>query len=417
MMVEHSAALSLLLNLGSSPKSQDVQRVLKSTLEAGLSEHSEFATAILRGLTKERRSQAALQVCICMRHLEVRLSNAHFNTVLSEASRCGQTQLVFKTLCIMEQSRISPDRVSYNFAITASDKAGDWQRGLAAFSSLAQRLIAPDNISYSGAVSSCAKAANWQLALSLLDQMDEERDVAEKASYTAAMNACGRGLEWETALRLFSQLIDRGTVLDTVCCSAAIDACEKSSCWSQAVSLLHAMAGFEFSPNEISYNAAMSACGRSGQWQHALSLLDTMSERKLTPGPMCVGTACNALRLGVGPEPAYSLLKRFLQHWSENEQAARIKIPGIHSERPNAHHSKDEARHALSFLKCAPGVDAIVKPAGVSTERAVEQLKRQLRQSSRFSQHLDYFIVSRLDNPTSGVLPLARGVEGSAAAN
>ncbi|CAJ1338195.1 unnamed protein product, partial [Effrenium voratum] len=58
------------------------------------------------------------------------------------------------------------------------------------------------------------------------------------------------------------------------------------------------------------------------------------------------------------------------------------------------------------ILACRCGVLAVCKPAGVRTEELLEDLYT--------AWNRPMFLVSRLDHPTSGVLPIALGEEGSA---
>eukprot|EP00913_Durusdinium_trenchii_P029176 g27352.t1 len=80
--------------------------------------------------------------------------------------------------------------------------------------------------------------------------------------------------------------------------------------------------------------------------------------------------------------------------------AGNVGHPGAHAEGPQS-----------KALATSSGVIAISKPAGVTTEDLVEALQEQCQ------PHGSLRIVSRLDHPTSGVLPLAVGIEGSMEAN
>ena len=64
-----------------------------------------------------------------------------------------------------------------------------------------------------------------------------------------------------------------------------------------------------------------------------------------------------------------------------------------------------------------PGGITVIKPAGATTEAIVRQLSQQLADDLAASDPLGLAIVSRLEHPTSGVLPVALGSESTLAAN
>ncbi|CAE7722664.1 rluC, partial [Symbiodinium sp. KB8] len=126
------------------------------------------------------------------------------------------------------------------------------------------------------------------------------------------------------------------------------------------------------------------ACADGGAWVCAVALLDDMMQRKLTPDCWAAGSAAHAVGQRLGLEAAYELLEKLRDRWQSK------------------HSSIDAGQLASTIeakvLNLASGVIAFEKPAGIRTEDLVRGVA---------------CLVSRLDHPTSGVLPLPLGIEGS----
>ncbi|CAE8702924.1 unnamed protein product [Polarella glacialis] len=112
---------------------------------------------------------------------------------------------------------------------------------------------------------------------------------------------------------------------------------------------------------------------------------------------MQVGSVANSLQKAHGKSAALALLQEFRQTWlaREGDASAVLAVAGELENLP------------FEVICNAPGLLAISKPAGISTEDALNKVSFHLR--------LLVTAVSRLDLPTSGVLPMAVGAEDSAA--
>ncbi|CAE8645023.1 unnamed protein product [Polarella glacialis] len=214
----------------------------------------------------------------------------------------------------------------------------------------------------SSAISAYEKGGDW---LGMLTGMDASDEGGSAAISNAAISACEKGGQWQLALGLLKQMPASKIAPDVVCFSAAISACEKGGQWRLALDLLTVMPQMKCNPNVVSYSSAISACEKGGQWQLAMELLAEMPEmRNLAVfrhvRKVASGSVAGALQLVASRDAAFEFLGKMLDLW---------------------------------------------------------QLSQQLAREQSMSRPVDLQIVSRLDHPTSGVVPVATGVDGSPAAN
>ncbi|CAE8586885.1 unnamed protein product [Polarella glacialis] len=139
-----------------------------------------------------------------------------------------------------------------------------------------------------------------------------------------------------------------------------------------------------------------------------------MVENQVMPNGLHAGSAASSVRVSVGNEAAWELLDGLLTLWLEHESPEdKLQTSWLDDDFGGSDTSED----VLPVLCHGPGVVGIFKPAGVTTEEAVRQLSQQLGHRRHMPKPVDLHVVSRLDHPTSGVLPLGLGAVGSAAAN
>eukprot|EP00913_Durusdinium_trenchii_P028075 g26322.t1 len=181
----------------------------------------------------------------------------------------------------------------------------------------------------------------------------QELHLSDFRSYGIAMSA--PELPWPHALLLLGRLEAAGEV-NVVGCTAAIRACASAGEWRRA---LEEMWSRRIARSAISFGAAISACEDEGLWRTGLALLDALLAAQLQPDGRIYGSVVGALR--------------------------------------------KEEREQIPVLAAAPGILALSKPSGVRTEELL-LLAGLTRGVS---------LVSRLDAPTSGVLPLILGASGS----
>ncbi|CAE8639941.1 unnamed protein product [Polarella glacialis] len=347
----------------------------------------------------------------------------------------------------MPERKLTPNEVSYSAAISACEKVGRWQLALKLLDTMPQISIVPNAVSFNAAISACEKGGQWEMALSLLRQMPHVKISPNTITYSAAISACEKGGQWQLAFSLLNLMPEMTISQNAVSYNAAISACEKGGQWQLALSLLSNMLGIGLSLDGTTSGAALSACEQVSAWQPALALLDNMLSSQLLPNGLHAGSAASSLRKALGDSAAYELLDKLRELWEDNSNSNSNNNYNNYNnnsnnnkqpwEDSNNNNKQPEVRlweagqpvdqqlavppEALAavfdVLSDVPGVIAIFKPSGVTTEEAVNELSQQLARQRHVSESVDLHIVSRLDHPTSGVLPLALGAVGSTAAN
>ena len=101
----------------------------------------------------------------------------------------------------------------------------------------------------------------------------------------------------------------------------------------------------------------------------------------------------------LGRSRALETLEYFRGLWTQGQ-----------SDQPNVGYTdKFESLKSFKVLADAPGVLAFEKPQSVLTEEACQLITQELK--------MPVTVISRLDQVTSGIVPVALGAEGSSAAN
>ncbi|CAJ1361452.1 unnamed protein product [Effrenium voratum] len=177
-------------------------------------------------------------------------------------------------------------------------------------------------------------------------------------------------LEWSLCTRM-----QREVEPNHFCESSAVS----SLCWPKALHVLQV-------PKKVACGALVAACAKASAWEAALGCLQRMQEAQITPGAVEVGTVAAALGQARGREQAWQLMRSMAELWRTHGEAPPVNLEGI--------------------LKQGKGILVANKPEGISTERFAARLSARLG-------HRPLSLISRLDFPTSGVLPLALGTEAS----
>ncbi|CAE7206808.1 unnamed protein product [Symbiodinium natans] len=315
----------------------------------------------LRAIAEGRQWATAFGLLWELISYMVEVNTFAFSSTLKSLEGSGHWDLALHTLEEMEQWSLGKDLVSYNTAMTACETSGQWQAALALVQALVNSSVAPD-----------------------------------KFSYGALLRASAAGLQWQLSCALLAE--ERSLRSDNYCCSAAMVACAECEEWSSALALLTELRRSGASLDKVSYSAAIGACGRGSLWRLAVSLVASMMRRKLTPDGVHVGDAVSCVRQARGEDAALDYLLTLRRPWGAlldmPSSRAVVKVPSLVWEPP--------------FL-------AVLKPAGTATEEFLRRLAVELAPPA--TPPMSIATPSRLDHPTSGVLPVALGTGGSFAPN
>ena len=286
--------------------------------------------------------------------------------------------------------------VTCNSAMNAC--GGQWRHACWLLYSMPSLQISPEDVSYNTAISACVRGTCWQQGLVLFTEMFEALVEPDRISFNSALSACQKGNEWQLALKLMEQISSYSLQADEFCFTTLLSACEVAG-WERCLSVLNDL-NKKVNLTPVMFGVQMSACERDGAWAAALSTLEAIMASDLIPDALHVGSAANAVRKGQDVEAAWRLLEKMKSLWSQSwDQEIQQPFPGLRWS-------------TNKVVRQGPGVLACLKPAGIATEDFVEELAVELEVVPEA-----FTIVSRLDHPTSGILMVALGLQGSPSAN
>ncbi|CAE7532490.1 unnamed protein product [Symbiodinium sp. CCMP2456] len=346
-----------------------------------------FSSAI-SSCAKAGQWSVALQILQQMSSCHVVHDTISCSAAISACEKAGQWTVALEILGSMPTLRVLADAVTLASAISCLEKGEQWEKALQLLSQGSGEKMQVNHIGLSAAISACEKAGQWKAACEVLRFSATARIRTDIVAYSAAIAACSRSGEWEAAFGLLEQMAVEHIRHDTVACTAAITACTNSTEWTRALSLLNSMKLKLLSPEIFAYTAALSACDLGERWEEALILMEDMQQSSMVIDGMHVGCAISAVQKRRGRPAAIRLLKALRATWPP-------LIPGSR-----------EDMEGLDVLSLHPGLLVLNKPAGVRTEDMLEQVAR----------HGQVTEISRLDVPTSGVLPVVLDAEGTTAA-
>ncbi|CAJ1406399.1 unnamed protein product [Effrenium voratum] len=364
----------------------------------------------------------ALHLLGAMRLATLRADVFSFSAATSACAKAGKWQLACGLFARMARS-MSPDSVSYGSLIKACEAGNRWISALNALETMETTKVPLNEVICNSAISACSAGSRWEHALAIFHSMPRRNIVPQVVGYNAAISACVRGSSWNQGMAIFQEMPAAGVPPDQISFNSALSACQRSSNWQQALALIELMPRSSVAPEEFCFTTAlsccegwqlclqllsgfedsqitplmlgvvMSACETAGAWEASLSLLQHLLARRATPDALHVGSAANALRRAQGFGAALRLLEAMKATWAAEMGDVR----------------QMEEVWSPKCLQAGHGVLACMKPEGITTEDFVQELAEDLQEQLG--------IVSRLDQPTSGALMVARGHKGSTAAN
>ncbi|CAE7705121.1 unnamed protein product [Symbiodinium sp. CCMP2592] len=310
-------------------------------------------------------------------------------TACEKAMVAGQWTVALDILGSMPRLRVLADAVTLASVISCLEKGEQWERALQLLSQGCGEEMEVNYIGLSAAISACEKAGQWKAACEVLRFSATAHIRVDIVAYSAAIAACSRSGEWQQAFGLLEKMAEEQIRQDTVACTAAITACTNSTEWKSALTLLNSMNRRLLSPELFAYTTALSACDLAERWEEALLLMEDMQQSSMVIDGMHVGCAISAVQKRRGRPAAIRLLKALRATWP-----------------PLIPESRKADMEGLEVLSLHPGLLVLNKPAGVRTEDMLEQVARLGKVTE----------ISRLDVPTSGLLPVVLDAEGTTAA-
>ena len=331
----------------------------------------------------------ALDLWRSLRESSVKEAEVTYNTLLTACGNGHEWQLALLVLeTAMSEGKWSA--VTSNAAIFACGEGGSWQSSLLVLGQMRLwRLV--ETSSFNSAGTACARNTQWQAALEAFQNCRDEAKI-DAVSLAVAAYACDMGVQWPLALSFLDEATER-RVVAAQCYTSAINAGARDGNWLGAMALLEAMDENGIKKGPKSFGAALSACCQSEAWPVALELLNLMSIQDVTPAGCHVGSVAEVLTKVRGSESTRALLEHFREVWLEQSPVAQ----------PCERFT--EATFGR-LLNVGSHIIAVQKPAGIRTEALLQEVEEAF-----FPQA--FSLVSRLDLPTSGVLPIVVGDSNS----
>ncbi|CAL1142274.1 unnamed protein product [Cladocopium goreaui] len=377
-----------------------------------------LCSATINACAKGSLWPLALKVLGSMPSSKVEQNTITFNAAISACERGSQWPLALELL-FREMPRIAIPRniITYSAVISACEKAGEWRSALQILTEMRRMEVQADTIACSAAISACEKAAQWEVALQLLEDMRpldvsgitysatisacekaQQWQVAcevflrsglplESVPFAACIAACSRSGRWLVAEALLEEMSLRAVPKDKIACTAAIASCANGHHWRGALRLLRDMPLVHLAePDVSSFSSALSACQLAGRWLEATELLQQMRSLEMPVDGIHLGCVVGALQLSQGPSAAAAWLR------GSFDGGTRPTLPAV---------AVGGEVEGCSVLSVSPGLLVLDKAAGLVTEQLQAAVERHLGCATTS--------VSRLDRPTSGVLPVVLG--------
>ena len=334
---------------------------------------------------------------------------------LISLERAGQWEAALQILKKMGDLSLQASIISYNTTANACAKLGHWQTALHLTVLMSKRSLSPDQFSYNAVITGCARSAQWQSALSILTTMQTVRLEGDVFSWSSALNSCRRGGTWQLTVSLMEEMAVQSVKRDDVSWGFVLSSCELASAWQAALGLLESMISSQITPNGMHAGAVIGSLKRRSQSNkddESFKVLEKLRKlwlEHLSPVRKGVGNEM----IGDGSRSASSS-----GYYNSSSQAgsckAATKVAEVGTASVLLEQEQQTNRDATSqkftlvssqhILGESEGVLALNKPTGVSTEDFLASLGQD------GTKVVDPFhLVSRLDLPTSGVLPVALG--------
>eukprot|EP00434_Breviolum_minutum_P003472 symbB.v1.2.003053.t1/scaffold161.1/size290820/4 len=324
------------------------------------------------------------------RHL--RLEVVTFGATIGVCSKADHWRAAESLLLGLATGNFTPSLVTMNACCDACAGARRWYKSLAYLHAMPTLTLEANLISFNSSLSACEKGYEWEHGLQIMTYMEDRGGHLKPGiiTFSSAISACEKGAQWQLAIHLLQRMHQQRLRADAVALSAAMSACEKAGQWEVALCLLQpAVASRTSMDLGCAFSAALGAAERSSVWVVALALLQGGTELRLRATGMYAGTVASSLRKACGEAAAIKFLKSSRSQWEDGPCEASRRVFGRSG--------------PLEMVGEFPGVLMLSKAANVRTETLVDAACKQLEE--------DLWVVSRLDRPTSGLLPLARSLK------
>lgn len=216
---------------------------------------------------------------------------------------------------------------------------------------------------------------------------------------------------WEQALALLEEMTSKDIKKDLLTYNSCIVALNHAHKWHLALLMMNEMSSKSFTKDAFSFRSCISALSSSSNWAQISGLMAEMQIHSLQTDGTDWGALLSALRKSDRGSKALELREAY-RVWCEKQHADVTGDQGL-LERSGKVSFQDSSAN-VAVLATAPGVIVVSKLAGISSQDLLELMAGHL---SSVGYRRGVCLVSRLDQQTSGVLPIVLGSEKSGAGN
>merc|ERR1719272_1206095 len=238
--------------------------------------------SVLKGFTREKKMDRAMEVYKEMRNGNFELSVIMFNTLIDACARCGRMDYLPNLVADMKTQGLQPNVVTYSTMLKGHCQNGEVQKGFAILEQMkTEAHLKPDEIMYNSLLDGCAQNNLFEEGLRLLEEMQTGgvkpsnftlsivvklmnrarrldqafslvADITQKYHfhanmhvYTNLVHACVQNHQLKRGMGVLEQMVAEGIAPDSRTYAILVRASISKELFDQAVGLLKGALGLE----------------------------------------------------------------------------------------------------------------------------------------------------------------------------
>merc|ERR1740115_532415 len=206
--------------------------------------------SVLKGFTREKKMDRAMEVYKEMRNGNFELSVIMFNTLVDACARCGRMDYLPNLVADMKTQGLQPNVVTYSTMLKGYCQNGEVQKGFAILEQMkTEAHLKPDEIMYNSLLDGCAQNNLFEEGQELLQQMLQAGIAPSNFTLSIMVKMLNRARKIEQAFALVEEITTQ----------------------------------YKFKPNIHVYTNLMQGCIGNRQLSRAMKVLETMVKERVQP--------------------------------------------------------------------------------------------------------------------------------------
>jgi len=232
--------------------------------------------SVLKGFTRERKMDRAMEVYTEMRNENVELSVIMFNTLIDACARCGRMDYLPNLLADMKTQRVKPNVVTYSTMLKGHCQNGQVQRGFAILEQMkTEAQLKPDEIMYNSLLDGCAQNNLFEEGLRLLGEMQTEGVKPSNFTLSIVVKLLNRARRLDQAFSLVAEITSKYNFHANVhVYTNLVHACVQNHQLSRGMSVLEQMIAERIVPDNRTYAILVRASISKELLDQAVGLLN-----------------------------------------------------------------------------------------------------------------------------------------------